>query len=173
MRTITFIILHCSATRSDRRYSFAQCRNDHINNNHWKDIGYHYYVERDGSVHQGRPESQVGAHVKNHNLHSIGICYEGGLRCDRISSKMTKNTSTTEVLCYAADTRTPEQKQSLRTLIEELHRKYPNAIILGHRDLSPDLDGNGNITPNEYIKQCPCFDAMLEYEDLQPEGLWK
>ena len=147
VRTITLIILHCSATRCNTRYTAEQCRYDHKHHRGWKDIGYHYYVERDGSIHQGRPESVVGAHCKNHNAHSIGVCYEGGL----------------DASGHAADTRTPAQKAALRTLIEDLHRRYPQAIVLGHRDLSPDLNGNGLIEPNEYLKQCPCFDAMKEY----------
>lgn len=150
MRHITLIILHCSATRCDRRYTFGQCRRDHIDRNGWKDIGYHYYVETDGTVHCGRPESVAGAHCKNHNAHSIGVCYEGGL----------------DVAGHAADTRTEAQRRALLALVADLHRRYPRAIILGHRDLSPDIDGNGLITPNEYIKQCPCFDAMGEYRAI-------
>lgn len=147
MRTITLIIIHCSATRCDRRYTFEQCRRDHIRNNHWRDIGYHYYIERDGTVFNGRSESAIGAHCKNHNAHSIGVCYEGGL----------------DAYGRPADTRTGAQKESLLALLHTLRRRYPRALVLGHRDLSPDLDGNGLITPNEYVKQCPCFDAGREY----------
>lgn len=157
MRHISFIILHCSGTRSDRRYTVEQCRRDHIRNNGWDDIGYHWYVERDGIIHPGRNESVQGAHVKNHNPHSIGVCYEGGL----------------DPSGQPCDTRTRAQVASLRRLMEELHQRYPKAIILGHRDLSPDLNDDGRITPDEYIKQCPCLDTMLEYEDLQPAGLWE
>lgn len=155
MRKITFIILHCSGTRCNRRYTFVHCRKDHIMTKRWKDIGYHYYVELDGSIHKGREESVIGAHVRHHNKHSIGICYEGGLSSDG----------------YPEDTRTKEQKDSLRKLLSELHHRYPEAIILGHRDLSPDYNADGHITPDEYIKQCPCFDALIDYSDLQPEGI--
>jgi N-acetyl-anhydromuramyl-L-alanine amidase AmpD len=61
MKTITLIVVHCSAVRPN------QC------------IDYHYVIRRDGSIEQGRPEWQIGAHCVNHNAHSIGICYEGGL----------------------------------------------------------------------------------------------
>lgn len=149
MRRITLIIIHCSATRCNCRYTFGQCRRDHISHNGWKDIGYHYYVETDGSVHRGRAEDVADAHCRNHNAHSIGICYEGGL----------------DASGHAADTRTAAQRRALLALVADLHRRYPRAIVLGHRDLSPDLDGNGLITPNEYIKQCPCFDAIKEYGD--------
>ena len=155
MRTITMIILHCSATRAGQCYTLEQCRRDHIRRG-LQDIGYHYYVTRDGIVHEGRPLAMAGAHCKGHNKYSIGICYEGGL----------------DVMGEAADTRTKAQRKSLRELLIRLHREYPDAIILGHRDLSPDTDGNGRITPNEWLKQCPCFDALLDYEDLEPVGLF-
>lgn len=156
MRQISMIILHCSGTRADRHYTFEQCRYDHIHHNRWPDIGYHYYIERDGTLHKGRPEEVKGAHVKNHNNHSIGVCYEGGL----------------DSYGQPADTRTTAQKRTLWQLLSELHTRYPNAIILGHRDLSPDLNSDGKITPEEYIKQCPCFDAMVDYACMQPEGFW-
>ena len=154
MRTITLIVLHCSATRTTQKYTFRQCREDHLGRG-YKDIGYHYYISRDGQVHEGRPLWQVGAHCKGHNQHSIGICYEGGL----------------DSLGTPCDTRTRAQRQSLRALLTRLHDQFPTAIILGHRDLSPDLDGNGRITPEEWMKQCPCFDAIVDYEDLEPLGL--
>lgn len=154
MRTITLIVLHCSGTRTTRRYGIQQCREDHLRRG-WKDIGYHYYITRDGQVHDGRPLEQVGAHCKDHNRHSIGICYEGGL----------------DSYGNPCDTRTQAQRDSMRALLTRLHEQFPSAIILGHRDLSPDLDGNGCITPEEWEKQCPCFNAIWDYEDLEPEGL--
>ena len=64
------------------------------------------------------------------------------------------------------DTRTPAQKDSLRWLLGELVDALPIKSIKGHRDYSPDLNGNGVIEPSEYIKSCPCFDAEPEYRDL-------
>ena len=113
MRTITLIILHCSATRADRRYTFRQCRQDHRQRG-YRDIGYHYYITRDGQVHEGRPLWQQGAHCCGHNRHSIGICYEGGLN----------------IFGEASDTRTSAQRQSLRALLTRLHGQFPSAIIL-------------------------------------------
>ena len=77
MRTITLIIIHCSATPEGRSLSFEECRRDHIMHRHFRDIGYHFYITRDGTVHDGRPIEKVGAHCEGHNSHSIGICYEG------------------------------------------------------------------------------------------------
>jgi len=76
----------------------------------------------------------------HHNSHSIGVCYEGGL----------------DARGQPADTRTPEQKVALRQLLEDLHRRYPRALIVGHHDLDP-------------TKDCPCIkDVVAEYKDLQP-----
>ena len=154
MRTITLIILHCSATKTTQRYTFRQCKADHLKRG-WKDIGYHYYITRDGQVHEGRPVWKIGAHCKDHNKHSIGICYEGGL----------------DAFGEPCDTRTRAQRLSMRSLLERLTEQYPSAIIMGHRDLSPDMDGDGRINPDEWQKQCPCFDALLDYADLEPVGL--
>ena len=96
-----------------------------------------------------------GAHALHYNQHSIGICYEGGL----------------DATGEPCDTRTKAQRQSMRALLERLTGLYPSAIIMGHRDLSPDLDGNGHVDPDEWQKQCPCFDALWDYADLEPAGL--
>ena len=90
----------------------------------------------------------VGAHCLNHNAHSIGVCYEGGL----------------DIRGQPADTRTPEQKVALRLLLEDLHRRYPNALILGHHDLrSPKDEIRLSKKP---LDDCPCFDVVKVYADL-------
>ena len=139
MRTITLIIIHCSSTPEGKDYTVQDIDRWHKARG-WKGIGYHYVIYRDGSIHKGRPEEQVGAHCLNHNKHSIGICYIGGLTAD---SKKAK------------DTRTPEQKAALRALLVELKQSYPRSLIMGH-----------NVFAN---KACPCFDAAKEYQDLQPK----
>jgi N-acetyl-anhydromuramyl-L-alanine amidase AmpD len=142
MRTITLIIVHCSAVRPDQTSSAAQIDTWHRKNNHWKlGIGYHYVVRRDGEIESGRPEWMVGAHCLNHNAHSIGVCYEGGL----------------DIRGQPADTRTKAQKKALRWLLQQLRRSYPRAMIVGHHDLNPQ-------------KSCPCIkDVVHEYADLQPK----
>ena len=65
-----------------------------------------------------------------------------------------------------ADTRTPQQKQVMVALLRALKADYPQARICGHRDLSPDRNGNGTIDRWERTKECPCFDALHEYEEL-------
>ena len=137
MRTITLIVVHCSAVRPDQTSSVAQIDTWHRRQG-WKlGIGYHYVVRRDGQIEPGRPEWLVGAHCQNHNSHSIGVCYEGGL----------------DIRGQPADTRTEAQKEALRRLLKELKERYPRAIIVGHRNLNP-------------LKACPCFDAVKEYLEL-------
>ena len=138
MRKITLIVIHCSAVKPEQTSSAKQIDSWHKGQG-WKCIGYHYVVRRDGSVEPGRPVEMVGAHVKFHNRYSIGVCYEGGM----------------DAAGMAADTRTPEQVKALRALVEQLHGRFPNALIVGHHDLDP-------------TKSCPCFDAAAEYGDIQP-----
>ena len=130
MRTITLIVIHCSATPEGKRLTFAECRRDHIAHRRFKDIGYHYYIDCEGVIWPGRPEQEVGAHCRNHNKHSIGVCYEGGL--DRRGKP--------------GDTRTQAQKRAMEVLLEDLKERYPKALVVGHRDLNP-------------AKDCPGFDV--------------
>lgn len=108
MRKITSIILHCSATPEGKDIKTETIRNWHVKGNGWKDIGYHYVIELDGSVKDGRPVEQVGAHCKNHNSNSIGICYVGGID-DKRKPK---------------DTRTVQQKESMFLLVYRLLNLY-------------------------------------------------
>lgn len=95
----------------------------------------------------------MGAHAKGYNAHSIGICYEGGL----------------DAQGRPKDTRTEWQKHSLRVLILTLLRDYPDSHVCGHRDLSPDLNGNGTIEPEEWVKQCPCYEVASGVPPRIPE----
>ena len=155
MRKITLIVIHCSAVRPNQTSSAKDIDKWHKDRG-FKCIGYHYVIRRDGTIELGRPEWQVGAHChvkgQNHNKHSIGVCYEGGL----------------DIRGQPADTRTEAQKQTMRRLLEDLHERYPRAMIVGHRDLiaTPRSDLQVRKSPG---KDCPCFDAVHEYADLQPK----
>ena len=129
-RRIDLIVIHCSATRATQRYTVDDCRRDHRARG-FADIGYHYYITQDGVVHRGRQLYQVGAHATGYNRHSIGICYEGGL----------------DIRGQPADTRTLAQKETLQRLLERLKEDYPEARVVGHRDL-PGVK-----------KACPCFEV--------------
>ena len=138
MRTITLIVIHCSAVRPGQRSTAKDIDKWHKDRG-WKGIGYHYVIRRDGSIEKGRDISEVGAHCYPHNSHSIGICYEGGL--DEKGKE--------------ADTRTPEQKKALCKLVVQLHQQFPKALIVGHSDLEPS-------------KPCPCFDVIKEFAEWNP-----
>lgn len=148
-KDIRYIVLHCSATAISHNYTLAQLMRDHHRRG-FKGIGYHFYVRRSGEVVPCRPLDEAGAHIYGFNHCSWGVCYEGGLDDNALPD----------------DTRTPEQRTALRLLLQRLRHYAPQAQILGHRDLSPDLNKDGKISPNEWIKLCPCFDARSEYADI-------
>ena len=141
MRPITEIIVHCSATKEGANFKASDIRRWHTakppQGNGWRDIGYHYVVDLDGTIEPGRPLDQNGAHTSGHNTNTIGICYVGG--CDAIGK--------------AKDTRTAAQKAVLEKLIKALKTCFPTITkVRGHRDYAS--------------KACPCFDARSEYQRL-------
>ena len=136
MRNINKIIVHCSATPEGKAFSVEDIRRCHLQRG-FNDIGYHFVIYLDGSIHLGRAIEKVGAHTTGQNANSIGICYIGGLATDGKTAK---------------DTRTDAQKVSLVSLIKELKQQFPYASIHGHREFAN--------------KACPCFDAKTEYKDL-------
>ena len=133
-RSINEIIVHCTATPDGRPVTIREITQWHKKRG-FSTIGYHYVVMLDGTVCNGRNVDTVGAHCTNHNSHSIGVCYVGGL------DKVTKQPK---------DTRTPAQKYALTTLLKKLKALYPKAKIYGHHDFAN--------------KACPCFDAKSEYK---------
>lgn len=148
-RKINLIVVHCSATKSNKDYTPEQLERDHKARG-FNSAGYNYYIRKSGTIVAMRPLELVPAHVTGFNKNSIGVCYEGGL----------------DENGKAADTRTPEQKEALISLLMNLVVQFPDCEIVGHRDLSPDLNKDGKITPNEWIKMCPCFNAKEEYSNI-------
>jgi len=139
-RIIKEIIIHCTATPEGRPYTVSDIRRWHKDKG-WSDIGYHYVVYLNGDVMVGRDVDIVGAHAApKNNTYSIGIVYVGGL--ENIPGVPVSKLP-------AKDTRTEAQKESLVILLKKLRKLYPNARIIGHRDVSS--------------KPCPCFDAKSEY----------
>lgn len=136
MRKINLLVLHCSATRENQVYTPEQLERDHKARG-FVCAGYNFYVRRTGEVISMRPIEQIPAHTRGYNRNSIGICYEGGLDSEG----------------KPEDTRTTEQKKSLRILLLMLLGHYPGSRICGHRDLGAP-------------KACPCFNAEEEYADL-------
>lgn len=150
-RNIDLIVIHCSASKETVDYTFDQCKKDHLARG-FNTCGYHRFISKNGSVHIGRDFDVSGAHVQGHNSHSIGICYEGGLDANG----------------KPKDTRTTAQKKAIINCIMEALEYSENNVkrITGHRDLSPDTNGNGVVEPHEWVKACPCFQAEPEYKHL-------
>ena len=154
MKTIDAIVIHCSATRDGQNIKAADIDKWHTERG-FSGIGYHYVIDLDGTIEVGRPLPKDGAHCNtagtsgtSYNKHSIGICYVGGL----------------DKKGRPADTRTRAQKRALIRLVYDLMDRYPTIRqVIGHRDASPDKNGDGVVTPNEWIKQCPCFDVQSEF----------
>ena len=132
-RMINEIIIHCTATPEGRECTVDEIRRWHLQRG-FSDIGYHYIVHLNGDLDFGRNVDISGAHCLNHNAHSIGVVYVGGVAKDGRTPK---------------DTRTQEQKAKLASLLLDLRKLYPKATIHGHRDFAN--------------KACPSFDATKEY----------
>ena len=140
--SVRFLVLHCSATRCNQDYSVEQLRRDHKARGFY-DIGYHFYIRKDGTMTQHRKLLEVGAHARPYNRCSIGICYEGGLDEEG----------------KPCDTRTPEQTERILDVLTRLHKLFPKAKIVGHRDL-----------PGSIPKECPCLDTHAVFGWI--EELW-
>lgn len=124
-RTINKIILHCSATPEGEDFSVEQIRQMHLARG-FADIGYHWYITRDGKIHKGRDEAKIGAHTTGQNSHSIGVCYCGG--CPPRTVKNWAN--------QGKDTRTPAQRAAIIRLCKELKSRYPSATLHGHNEFA-------------------------------------
>ena len=147
MRQIKYIAVHCTA--GSQKQSIDDLRAE-FRRKGWKKPGYHFVVKPDGGIVQMLDEDEVSNGVKGYNSVIINVAYIGGI----------------DAQGKATDNRTEAQKQSLENLLRILRGKYTKAVIQGHRDFSPDLNGNGKIEKCEWIKACPCFDAKEEYAHI-------
>lgn len=136
MRKIEYIVIHCTATNQDATIDAIKNYWEKVLG--WKTPGYHYLIEKNGMFSTLLPLEKISNGVKNHNKNSIHISYIGGINKEGKS----------------VDNRTIQQKETIVYLLRELKRKFPNAIIQGHRDF-----------PN-VKKDCPCFNAKEEYEEI-------
>jgi len=109
----------------------AEIRLWHVRDKGWRDIGYHYLIDRNGAVVTGRPVEQTGSHVKGRNTGTIGICLIGGHGADAADQ--------------FAEHFTPQQDAALRNHIADLRKKYGAIPVNGH---------------NQYAaKACPGFNV--------------
>ena len=137
MREIDKIIVHCSATREGQDIPVETIKKWHVEGRGWSDIGYHFYIELDGTIKKGRDIQKIGAHCSKNNRSSIGICYCGGVEADGKTPK---------------DTRTESQKESLLHVLKTLKAMFPDSTIYSHNEFAN--------------KACPSFNATNEYKNL-------
>jgi N-acetylmuramoyl-L-alanine amidase len=136
MRVIKYIVIHCTATQPHA--SIEAIRNYWKNTLGWIQVGYHYIIDRNGNITQLADESVPTNGVAGYNANSIHISYIGGID----SNGSPK------------DTRTALQRINLLELITEVKKRYPEAIIQGHRDFKG------------VKKACPSFEVKEEYSNL-------
>jgi N-acetylmuramoyl-L-alanine amidase len=136
VRTINKVILHCSDTIEGAHINVDTIRQWHEARG-WDDIGYHYVIYLDGTIHKGRDLDIVGAHCRGNNKDSIGVCYIGGR-----SGKENK----------PADTMTAQQELGWLQLWYALKTLFGNIKLHGHNEFSE--------------KACPSFDVQEKYKFL-------
>ncbi|WP_180131948.1 N-acetylmuramoyl-L-alanine amidase [Rhodoferax sp. BLA1] len=177
MRLIDLLVIHCSATPSGRPLTrglpgqpgFKNCvqiidewhsaRGFHrafqarrAQNPELSAIGYHFVIDLDGTIHSGRAVAEVGAHAQGHNANSIGICMIGGTERD---GKYT--TAQWRALAYVV--RELTDTYAIQLKLPTRNGDTVSGGVCGHRDLSPDANGDGQVTAVEWLKTCPGFDV--------------
>lgn len=139
MRIPKYLVIHCSATKLSQDIPVSTIKKWHVKGRGWSDVGYHYYIRKDGSLELGRDRDgdgdiweEIGAHVRNFNSKSVGICYEGGL----------------DESGEPKDTRTKEQLITMSAIVKVISSQFKGIKIRGHKDF-----------PN-VAKSCPCFEVL-------------
>lgn len=146
---VGFIVVHCSATKPSADWTIADVRRSHLQRG-FIDVGYHFFIRRDGTIEEGRPLNRQGAHVERYNHLSVGVCLSGGLHQ---TEKDKRGNPVPE------DNYTPEQWASLTKVLLKLKHQFPGARIVGHRDI-PGV-----------AKACPCFDVAHELTEGRLRGV--
>ena len=141
MRRIDYIVVHCTGTNPNATLKGMKA---HWKSLGWEKPGYHLVIYQDGSAARLADDAEIVNGVKGYNARSLHVSYIGGVD------------NSGRLAC----TLTPAQTVTLATILERWAQKYPDAKIVGHRDLSPDADGDGRIEECEWVKQCPCFDVQ-------------
>lgn len=143
LEQVNYLVVHCSATPRTATQVGARDIDGWHRKRGWLKIGYHFVIKRDGTIERGRALDEVGSHTQGFNSQSIGICLIGG------GDNIPNSEANFE----------PKQYESLELVLRDLKRRYPNAAVLGHRDLSQDKDRDGVVEPQEWLKTCPTFDV--------------
>ncbi|MGG5507907.1 MULTISPECIES: N-acetylmuramoyl-L-alanine amidase [unclassified Myroides] len=137
MREVSLIVVHCTGAPQNQTVDSIKAFWRNVLG--WKSPGYHKLIEPNGNVITLASPDQITNGVKGFNSKAYHISYIGGQN--------------------GIDNRTVQQKCALEHEVREAKKLFPNAKIVGHRDLSPDLNGDGIITPNEWTKECPSFEV--------------
>tara|TARA_Y100001937_G_scaffold17204_1_gene23744 strand:- start:418 stop:834 length:417 start_codon:yes stop_codon:yes gene_type:complete len=127
------IVIHCSATKSSMDIGLVEIRKWHVEDNGWRDVGYHYIIRRNGEVELGRRHDDTGAHAAGYNHKTIGVCMVGGMADDN----------------SAENNFTDKQWTSVSDLIKQIKVNYPDVNVIGHNEISS--------------KECPSFDVQKWY----------
>ena len=142
-RSTKLIVVHVSATPPSMDIGVEEIDKMHKDRG-WSGCGYAEVIRRDGTLEIGRGHKAIGAHVKGFNSISFGICLIGGV----------------DARGRPQNNATPAQLAALEKRLRYHTRNYSQAKICGHRDLSPDKDGDGIVEPHEHLKACPCFNVI-------------
>ena len=111
----------------------------HVNGNGWSDIGYHFFIKRDGTIEEGRSIKKSGAHTKGLNTGSIGVCYAGGVSLDGKTPE---------------DNRTDAQKQALVLLTKAISEVFKGVTFHGHNEFSSKACPSFDVSKENYGKKC-------------------
>ena len=125
-----YIVIHCAATKASMDIGLKEIRKWHVQDNGWRDVGYHYIIRRNGEVELGRSIRDTGAHAAGYNHKSVSVCMVGGMAEDN----------------SAENNFTPHQWVALIMEVKKLSETYPDAKIIGHNEISE--------------KECPSFDVQ-------------
>jgi hypothetical protein len=182
MRTIDLIVIHCSASPNGVWISPEQIDRWHAERGFHRNpaaivanrptlphIGYHWVITADGTAWPCRAIDEVGAHAAGHNANSIGVCMVGTnaffLRQWESLHKLIATSA------YGAQERAGIRESypiAASRAVEILAER--GVRVVGHRDLSPDTDGDGVVEPHEWLKTCPGFDvAAWLARGMEPE----
>ena len=134
-KSTDYIVIHCAATKASMDIGLTEIRKWHVQDNGWRDVGYHYIIRRNGEVELGRSIRDTGAHAAGYNHKSVSVCMVGGMAEDN----------------SAEANFTPQQWTALLDLIKQLKIQYPEADVIGHNEISQ--------------KECPSFDVQKWKED--------
>ena len=134
-KSTDYIVIHCAATKASMDIGLTEIRKWHVQDNGWRDVGYHYIIRRNGEVELGRSIRDTGAHAAGYNHKSVSVCMVGGMAEDS----------------SAENNFTAQQWTALLDLVKQLKSNYPDADVIGHNEISE--------------KECPSFDVQKWKED--------